>query len=237
MSLLSVRKLKVAYGRAVALRDISLNVEARTIVTLLGANGAGKTTALATIAGLIRPLAGTIQFEGIELTRMAAWEIVEAGLSLVPEHRQLFPEMTVDENLVMGAYTRGSRQDAVRRLPEIFDLFPELTVKRKQRASTLSGGQQQMLAIGRALMSRPRMLLLDEPSLGLAPKIIDRILDVIQAIHRSGVAVLLVEQNAYRTLPISDYSYVLDEGSIPVQGPAAQLLTDERIKHSYLGTL
>jgi branched-chain amino acid transport system ATP-binding protein len=237
LSLLSVRKLKVAYGRAVALRDISLNVEARTIVTLLGANGAGKTTALATIAGLIRPLAGTIQFEGIELTRMAAWEIVEAGLSLVPEHRQLFPEMTVDENLVMGAYTRGSRQDAVRRLPEIFDLFPELTVKRKQRASTLSGGQQQMLAIGRALMSRPRMLLLDEPSLGLAPKIIDRILDVIQAIHRSGVAVLLVEQNAYRTLPISDYSYVLDEGNIPVQGPAAQLLTDERIKHSYLGTL
>lgn len=237
MSMLSLSNVSVAYDRALALRDCSIEVQAGTIVTLLGANGAGKTTALHSIAGLVRANAGQIRFDGLDIARSKPSEIVRAGLALVPERRELFPEMTVEENLIMGCFVRGLTRKTKQTISEVYDLFPELVSKRNEAAILLSGGQQQMLAIGRALMAKPRMLMLDEPSLGLAPKLIDRILGTISTVHRSGVTILLVEQNAYRTLPISNYSYVLEDGAVAVQGISTELMTDSRIQESYLGTL
>jgi len=234
--MLKVEGLTVAYGPVYALRDCSLEVPTGTIVTLLGANGAGKTTLLHAVTGLVKPIAGTITFDGRRLgSRPDA--TVRAGLSLVPEHRQLFPTMTVEENLRLGAYSRDMRAGATQRIEEILALFPELVPLRQTLAAMLSGGQQQMLAIGRALMAEPRLLLLDEPSLGLAPRLVDRVLDALKEINARGVTILLIEQNAFRTLPLSDTTYVLDTGRIVIAGPSSALIDDPRIRSSYLGTL
>jgi branched-chain amino acid transport system ATP-binding protein len=232
--MLSVSEISVRYGYMEALRSCSLDVPAGAIVTLLGANGAGKTTTLHTIAGLLRPHAGTITFEGKRISSCRPSEIVRLGLSLVPEHRQLFPAMTVVENLRLGAYSRGMTMDGV---DDVFVLFPELSSLRDSPAAMLSGGQQQMLAIGRALMARPRLLLLDEPSLGLAPLLVDRVLAALREINARGVAMLLVEQNAYRALPLSQTTYVLENGAIVLHGPSRDLMNDARVRSSYLGTL
>jgi branched-chain amino acid transport system ATP-binding protein len=231
--MLSVRELSVSYGHVDALRGCSLEVPAGAIVTLLGANGAGKTTVLHAIAGLVKPGAGTITFEGRPLPRDPA-AVVRLGISLVPEHRQLFPAMTVAENLRLGAYTRGMADGG---FDDVFALFPELALLRDSAAAMLSGGQQQMLAIGRALMARPRLLLLDEPSLGLAPLLVDRVLAALRRINERGVTMLLVEQNAFRALPLSQTTYVLESGRIVLHGASSDLINDARVQNSYLGTL
>ena len=235
--MLRVENLSVAYGPVQAVRSCSLSVPAGSIVTLLGANGAGKTTLLNTVAGFVRPRRGTVVFAGKAVSGWAPDRLVREGLSLVPEHRQLFPEMTVDENLLMGRYIHGFGVSSRRTTEEVFELFPELAEKRTSLAAMLSGGQQQMLAIGRGLMAKPKLLLLDEPSLGLAPRMIDRILDAIVAINRTGVTILLVEQNAHKTLPLSSYSYVLENGAVTVEGPSRDLINDPKIAESYLGTI
>jgi branched-chain amino acid transport system ATP-binding protein len=232
--MLSVDDISVRYGHVDALRSCSLEVPAGAIVTLLGANGAGKTTTLHAIAGLLKPRAGAITFDGKRISSRSPSEIVRLGLSLVPEHRQLFPAMTVVENLRLGAYTRGMTTYG---LDEVFALFPELTALRDSPAAMLSGGQQQMLAIGRALMAQPRLLLLDEPSLGLAPLLVDRVLSALREINARGVTILLVEQNAYRVLPLSQTTYVLENGTIVLHGPSRELMNDARVRNSYLGTL
>jgi branched-chain amino acid transport system ATP-binding protein len=235
--MLSISGLSVAYGNVVALRDCSLEVPEGKIVTLLGANGAGKTTTLNAIAGLLKLRSGTITFEGRRISGRSPSEIVKLGISLVPEHRQLFPAMTVDENLLLGAYTLGMGRPALKERDRIFALFPELLPLREAPAAMLSGGQQQMLAIGRGLMSQPRLLLLDEPSLGLAPLMVDRVLATLQQINAAGLTILLVEQNAYRTLPLSYTSYVLENGEVVLHGLSSDMMRDSRVRDSYLGTL
>jgi branched-chain amino acid transport system ATP-binding protein len=232
--MLSVRELSVSYGHVDALRGCSLDVPAGAIVSLLGANGAGKTTVLHAIAGLVKPGAGTITFEGRRLSARDPADVVRLGISLVPEHRQLFPAMTVAENLRLGAYTREMADGG---FDDVFALFPELMPLRDSAAAMLSGGQQQMLAIGRALMARPRLLLLDEPSLGLAPLLVDRVLAALRRINERGVTMLLVEQNAFRALPLSQTTYVLESGRIVLHGASSDLINDARVQNSYLGTL
>jgi branched-chain amino acid transport system ATP-binding protein len=232
--MLSVDDVSVRYGHVEALRKCSLEVPAGTIVTLLGANGAGKTTTLHAIAGLLKPYAGAITFDGKRISSRTPSQIVRMGLALVPEHRQLFPAMTVHENLRQGAYTRRMSTQG---LDDVLALFPELAELRDSPAAMLSGGQQQMLAIGRALMARPRLLLLDEPSLGLAPLLVDRVLAALGEINARGATILLVEQNAYRVLPLSQTTYVLENGEIVLHGPSRELMGDARVQDSYLGTL
>ena len=232
--MLAVDDISVSYGHVDALRGCSLAVPEGTIVTLLGANGAGKTTALHAIAGIVRVRSGTITFDGKRISGLDPAAVVRLGVSLVPEHRQLFPAMTVQENLLLGAYTRGMARDG---LDAVYALFPELTPLRDSAAAMLSGGQQQMLAIGRGLMARPRLLLLDEPSLGLAPMLVDRVLAALQKINAGGVTILLVEQNAYRALPLSQTTYVLENGEIAIHGLSRDLMNDARVQNSYLGTL
>jgi branched-chain amino acid transport system ATP-binding protein len=235
--MLEVSGVSVAYGAIYGLRDCSLHVPEGTIVTLLGANGAGKTTMLNAIAGLLPLASGSIAFDGRRISGCSAPDIVRRGISLVPEHRQLFPAMSVDENLLMGAYTRGMGRSAIEVRERILALFPELSPLRHMPAAMLSGGQQQMLAIGRGLMSQPRLLLLDEPSLGLAPMMVDRVLDALRQINERGVSILLVEQNAYRTLPLSHTTYVLENGAVVLHGRSRDLISDPRVRDSYLGTL
>jgi branched-chain amino acid transport system ATP-binding protein len=235
--MLRIDGLSVAYDHVLALRDCSLDVPQGGIVTLLGANGAGKTTMLHAIAGLVRARSGTIAFDGEPITGRAPAAIVRLGISLVPEHRQLFSEMTVEQNLVMGAYSRAAGRQINEDIAAIFELFSELAAFRQAPAAMLSGGQQQMLAIGRALMARPRLLLLDEPSLGLAPLLVDRVLTALQDINRRGVTILLVEQNALRAMPLSEWTFVLENGRIVLHGPSRDLINDHRIQASYLGTL
>jgi len=235
--MLRLENVSVAYGAVVALRSCSIEVPSGGIVTLLGANGAGKTTALHAITGFARARAGTITWEGRSIAGLAPDRVVRAGISLVPEHRQLFPDMTVEENLVMGCFVHGLNARARIAIEQAFTLFPELADKRQAHAAMLSGGQQQMLAIGRALMALPRLLLLDEPSLGLAPLMVDRILAAIRTINQGGVTVLLVEQNAYRTLPMSTFSYVLENGRVVLSGRGRDLMIDPKVKASYLGML
>ena len=235
--MLRVEGLHVAYGPVQALRGCALAVPEGGLVTLLGANGAGKTTLLHAVAGFLRPRRGRIVLTGRDVAGRAPDHLVRSGLVLVPEHRQLFPGMSVDENLVMGRYVHGFGPASRGRIAEVYDLFPELVPKRAAPAGMLSGGQQQMLAIGRGLMAEPRLLLLDEPSLGLAPLMIDRILDAIVAINRAGVTILLVEQNAHKTLPISSYAYVLENGTVAVEGPGADLVADPKIAEAYLGAI
>jgi branched-chain amino acid transport system ATP-binding protein len=232
--MLTVERVWVSYGKRRALDDVSLDVAAGEIVTLLGANGAGKSTALRAISGLVRPARGRILFEGRDISRLAADEIVAAGVGHVPEGREIFPAFTVEENLLVGGH-RVARAALASRLDAAFALFPVLTERRRQRAGTLSGGEQQMLAIARALMSGPRLLLLDEPSLGLAPLLAREIFGVIGRINDSGVTVLLVEQNARRALRLARRGYVLETGRIVAAGTAVALAEDEAIRRAYLG--
>jgi branched-chain amino acid transport system ATP-binding protein len=234
-SLLKVEGLETYYGNIQALKGISFDVPEGTIVTLLGANGAGKSTTLKSVSGLVPSHRGTVTLMGRRIERLLAEQIVRLGMSHVPEGRQLFPELTVLENLKMGAYTRRDKQEIQHSLERVYEHFPILAERRTQLAGTLSGGEQQMLAIGRALMSHPKLLLLDEPSLGLAPMLVEEIFRIIREIHASGTTVLLVEQNANKALSIADYGYVLETGSIVLTGASQQLLRDDHVRRSYLG--
>ena len=233
-TILKVDDINVYYGSIHAIKGISFEVEEGEVVTLIGANGAGKSTTLNTISGLLRSKTGSIEFMGQSLAKVPSHKIVERGLALVPEGRRIFLQMTVQENLEMGAFTQKggeTQQD----LEKIYALFPRLKERLKQMAGTLSGGEQQMLAMGRALMSTPKMLLLDEPSMGLAPILVDEIFSIIQAVNKSGVTVLLVEQNAAKALEIADYSYVLSTGSVVGAGEARSMLSDASVRSAYLG--
>ena len=235
--LLSVDGIQTCYGTFQALRDVSLEVDAGEVVTILGANGAGKTTLLRTISGLVSPASGSMHFDGERLDGVAPDVIVKRGISHCPEGRMLFPEMTVQKNLELGAYVRRKKRSLVEAAKnEVFELFPRLKERRKQAAGTMSGGEQQMLAIGRALMSGPRLLMLDEPSLGLAPLVVMNIMDTLLEIKKRGTAILLVEQNAAESLRISDRGYVLETGRVVLSGAREGLMNDEKVKQSYLGT-
>ncbi|MFL6108812.1 MAG: ABC transporter ATP-binding protein [Marmoricola sp.] len=235
--LLEVEGLCVNYGHIEAIRDISFTVEEGTVATLIGANGAGKTTTLKTLSGLRKVRAGTVKFEGTDITHMPPYERVLLGISQSPEGRGCFPGMTVLENLDMGAYVRNDRKTAAYQadLDRVFDLFPRLKEREKQAAGSMSGGEQQMLAIGRALMAKPRLVLLDEPSMGLAPKLIKQIFTIITEINKQGTTVLLVEQNAAQALKRADTAHVLETGEIVKSGTGAQLAGDDSIKAAYLG--
>jgi branched-chain amino acid transport system ATP-binding protein len=235
MALLEVEGLVARYGRITALQGIALTIEAGEIVTLLGANGAGKTTTLRTISGLMASAAGRVRFDGVDITKLPAERIVRAGIGHAPEGRRVFPRMTVRENLFLGAYTRSAKHEIADDTERILTTFPRLRERLDQRAATLSGGEQQMLAIGRALMSRPRLLLLDEPSLGLAPLLIQTIFEVIADIRSRGTAVLLVEQNARAALAVASRGYVLELGRIALAGTSAELLADDAVAAAYLG--
>ncbi len=235
-ALLQVDDLVTQYGPVVALHGISFRVPEGQIVTLLGANGAGKTTTLRSISGLLRATRGQILFDGKPLHRMSPEQIVRAGVVQSPEGRQIFADLTVDENLEMGAYTRRDRAGIARDKQRVCEYFPVLGQRRSQPAGTLSGGEQQMLAIGRALMARPRLLLLDEPSLGLAPLIVREIFEIVQTINRDeGITVLLVEQDVALALHVAHYGYVLTTGTVALHGPSDQLRADESVRRSYLG--
>jgi branched-chain amino acid transport system ATP-binding protein len=234
--LLSIRSLSVAYGGLIALRDVSLEVAQGQLVTVVGANGAGKTTLFKTISGTVAPLAGEIVYEGRNLLAVPPAERAQLGIAHVPEGRQVFASMTVTENLEMGAYTRNGRARRDELLPAILELFPVLAGRRNQLAGTLSGGEQQMLAIGRGLASAPRLLMLDEPSMGLAPTIVDGIFERIKQVHREhGLTVLLVEQRATEALESCDRGYVLETGRVVLEGPRDTLMSDARVKRAYLG--
>jgi len=235
--MLRLEGVAASYGSIRALHDVSLEVPEGAIVTVLGANGAGKTTTLRAITGLVRPARGAIVYEGRRIDGLAPDRIVRLGISMVPERREIFSEMTVHENLVMGAYTRRDRAAVADDLDRVVGLFPDLKERRGQTAGALSGGQQQMLAIGRALMRRPRLMLLDEPTLGLAPLLVQRIFGAIVEINRGGVTVLLVEQNAHRALPLSSFGYVLETGRVVLSGESRALAADPRVRQSYLGEI
>jgi len=234
--LLRIDDLHIRYGAVEALKGVSLSLEEGEIVTVLGANGAGKSTLLRAISGLAHPQGGDILFQGESLRKVPAFDIVLKGISHAPEGRKVFPTLTVQENLALGAFSRRRLKAEVAEARErVFGLFPLLEERRAQLAGTLSGGEQQMLAIGRALMSTPSILLLDEPSLGLAPILVKQIFDIIQAINRQGVAILLVEQNAHQALALAGRGYVLETGRISAQGSSAELQSDSRIQEAYLG--
>jgi branched-chain amino acid transport system ATP-binding protein len=233
--LLTLDGVETFYGSIQALKGISFKVQERSIVTLLGANGAGKSTTLKAISGLVPPARGTISFRGRRIDTLPSEAIVRLGISHVPEGRELFPELTVLENLSMGAYARSDTRAIQRTLERVHACFPILAERRAQLAGTLSGGEQQMLAIGRALMAEPVLMLLDEPSLGLAPMLVEEIFGIIRQIHASGTTVLLVEQNANKALSIADYGYVLETGTIALAGDSQQLLRDDRVRRAYLG--
>ena len=233
--MLKVRDLSVQYGKIRAVRNIDLDIGKGEIVSLIGANGAGKSTTLRALSGLIRPAGGSVEFEGRQVLGWSARAIVEAGISHCPEGRQIFPRMTVWENLELGAYTRRDKQNLPGEYEKIFGYFPVLAERRSQLGGTLSGGEQQMLAIGRALMAKPKLLLLDEPSLGLAPLLVEKIFEIIRDINREGVTVLLIEQNAWQALNISHRGYVLETGAVATAGPAADLLHNDHVRKAYLG--
>ena len=233
--MLEVRDLAVSYGGIRALRGVSVKVDEGRVVTLVGSNGAGKSTLLRTVCGLVRPQSGSVLFGGRELAGWPTHKVIKRGLSLVPEGRRVFANLSVMENLSMGAYNRPRDAEYRADLDRVFGLFPRLKERLKQAAGTLSGGEQQMLALGRGLMSRPRLLLLDEPSLGLAPVLVDEVFDVIVRIRQAGVTILLVEQNAAAALDVADWGYVLAGGRIVIEGERRKLLDDERVRDAYLG--
>ena len=235
MSLLALAGVEVAYGDLPALRGIDLVVEAGEILSVVGANGAGKTTMLRAISGLLRPRAGEILLEGARLDRLPCHAVVESGVVQVPEGRKIFPGLTVLENLELGAYPRAARGHRRDSLARALGLFPILAERRRQIAGTMSGGQQQMLAIARALMARPRLLMLDEPSLGLAPRIVEEIFAIVAEINRAGTTVLLVEQNTRQALALSGRGYVLENGRVVLAGPGRELLDNEHVQRAYLG--
>ena len=235
MSLLKVTDLKVNYGGIEALKGISFAVKEGEIVTLIGANGAGKSTSLRCISGLVPVKGGAIEFAGEDITGMDPQKIVSRGIAMVPEGRRVFPNLTVVENLKIGAYLRKDEAGIRKDMDHVYDLFPRLKEREKQVAGTLSGGEQQMLAMGRALMSRPKLLMLDEPSMGLAPILVEQIFKIIQTLHEAGTTILLVEQNAQAALSIADRGYVLETGKIVTSGTGTELLASPEIKKAYLG--
>ena len=233
--MLRIDSLGAGYGRAEALHEVSLRVDSGEIVTILGPNGAGKTTLVNAIAGVLRAWDGSVSFDGVELTALPPHRVIDQGVALVPEGRRIFPKMTVTENLDMGSYPASAREGRDAALDSVYEIFPRLEERQRQVAGTLSGGEQQMLAIGRALMARPRLLLLDEPSLGLAPIIVESIFEVLREVNATGVSILLVEQNAVEALDIAARGYVLEEGTVVGEGTAAELEQDERLRQAYLG--
>lgn len=235
MAMLSIKDLSVYYGVIQAIKGISFDVNAGEVIALIGANGAGKTTILHTITGLVSAKAGSIEFEGKDLTKIPAHKIVSLGMAHVPEGRRIFAELTVFENLKMGAYTRKDKKEIEDTITMIYKRFPRLEERKNQIAGTLSGGEQQMLAMGRALMSHPRIILMDEPSMGLSPLFVSEIFDIIKEISKSGTTVLLVEQNAKKALSIANRAYVLETGKIVLSGDAKELMNDDSVKKAYLG--
>lgn len=235
MAMLEVKGLQVYYGVIQALKDVSFEVNQGEVIALIGANGAGKTTTLHTVTGLLPSKAGSIIFEGVDITKMPAHKIVEMGIAHVPEGRRVFSQLSVYENLIMGAYTRKDKKEIAENLEKVYQRFPRLKERKTQRAGTLSGGEQQMLAMGRALMSNPKMIVMDEPSMGLSPIFVNEIFDIIEKVSASGTTVLLVEQNAKKALSIADRAYVLETGKIVLSGDAKVLMNDDSIKKAYLG--
>lgn len=235
MAMLEVKDLQVYYGMIQAIKGISFEVNQGEVIALIGANGAGKTTTLHTVTGLISPKSGQVLFEGKDITKTPAHKIVSMGMAHVPEGRRVFAELSVYENLRMGAYTRKDKAEIEETLKSAYKRFPRLQERKNQMAGTLSGGEQQMLAMGRALMSKPRIILMDEPSMGLSPIMVNEIFDIIRAVSESGTTVLLVEQNAKKALSIADRAYVLETGKIVLSGDAKELLEDDSIKKAYLG--
>ena len=233
--MLEVKGLVVAYGRVNAVKGIDFAVDEGQIVTLLGTNGAGKSTTLRTVSGLLKPVSGEIWFEGERLDGLAAHKIVERGIAQSPEGRRLFRQMSVEDNLKLGAFTRKDAAGVKSDMDRVYDLFPVLGSRRTEKAGLFSGGEQQMLAIGRAMMSRPRLLMLDEPSMGLSPLMMQLIMSTIKALRSEGITILLVEQNAAAALKLSDRAYVLEVGQITLEGTGQQLLGDDRVKRAYLG--
>lgn len=234
--MLNIKDLKVNYGSVQALKGISLEVKEGEIVTIIGSNGAGKSSLLKTISGLILPKEGSVTFEGREITKLSPDKIVSFGISHVPEGRKIFTDMTVMENLIIGAYQRKNKDDIKKDMEELYSLFPILDERKHQVAGTLSGGEQQMLAIGRALISKPKLIILDEPSLGLAPIIVEKVFDFIEKIRQTGITILLVEQNANLALKASERAYVMETGEIKFSGNSKELLKDEKIVEAYLGS-
>jgi branched-chain amino acid transport system ATP-binding protein len=235
--LLELDAIHAFYGKIEALKGVSLRVKERSIVSLLGANGAGKTTVVRTIVGLHRSCDNDIQFDNQPIGNVPSHRIVSLGISMVPERRELFPDMSVLDNLEIGAYTRRNRQEVRQALDWTYGLFPVLAERRKQRAGALSGGQQQMLAIGRSLMSRPRLLLLDEPTLGLAPLLVKQIFGILRDLNQHGITIMLIEQNANQALKLAEYGYILENGRIVLEGESAILMNDENVRRSYLGAI
>ena len=234
-TLLKVKGLKVAYGGIEAVKGVDLEVHKGELVTLIGSNGAGKTSTMKAITGSLPLLGGEIEYLGRSIRGLGAWDLVRDGLAMVPEGRGVFTRMTITENLLMGAYIRSDKAEIALDVDKVFALFPRLKERRDQLAGTMSGGEQQMLAMGRALMSRPKVLLLDEPSMGLSPIMVDKIFEVVQDVYAQGVTVLLVEQNASRALKIADRAYVMESGLLTMTGPARDLLADPRVRAAYLG--
>ena len=235
MAMLEVKDLEVYYGVIQAIKGISFHVDKGEIIALIGANGAGKTTTLHTVTGLISPKNGHVLFEGKDITKIPAHKIVSMGMAHVPEGRRVFADFTVYQNLKMGAFTRNDKKEVEETLQMVYERFPRLEERRNQLAGTLSGGEQQMLAMGRALMSHPKLIVMDEPSMGLSPILVNEIFDIIQSVSASGTTVLLVEQNAKKALSIADRAYVLETGNFVLSGNARDLMNDESVKKAYLG--
>lgn len=235
MSMLEVKDLKVYYGMIQAIKGVSFHVDEGEVIALIGANGAGKTTILHTISGLLTPKEGTVTFEGTDIVKIPGHKIVSMGMAHVPEGRRVFAQLSVLQNLKMGAYTRKDKAETAQTLKTVFQRFPRLEERQNQMAGTLSGGEQQMLAMGRALMSHPKIILMDEPSMGLSPIFVNEIFDIIEEVSNSGTTVLLVEQNAKKALSIADRAYVLETGKIVLEGKAQDLLNNDSIKKAYLG--
>lgn len=233
--MLRLENVSAGYGATTILQNIALDVSAGEVVTIIGANGAGKTTTLRTIAGLLKPSGGSITFEGEDITKLAGHEIVELGITLIPEGRQLFPDMTVKENLLMGAYRKQARSKQNDTLEEVLNLFPRVKERLEQKTVSLSGGEQQMVAIARGMMARPKLLMFDEPSLGLAPIIVAQVFEVVKTVASTGATVLLVEQNVFNTLKTADRGYVLENGGIVLADTAEKLLVNDHVRQAYLG--
>ena len=233
--MLKVENLVVSYGMIEAIKGLSFEVNDGEIVTLIGANGAGKTTTMQTISGLLKPVSGSITLDGVELTKVPAHKIVSLGLAQVPERRRVFTQQSVEDNLLLGAYTRKDKEEIQKDLEEVYEWFPRLNERRKQLAGTLSGGEQQMLAMGSALMAKPKIMLLDEPSMGLSPLLVKEIFHIIEEINKKGTTIFLVEQNAKMALAIANRAYVLETGKITLEGTGAELSNDARVQKAYLG--
>jgi branched-chain amino acid transport system ATP-binding protein len=235
MSMLKLRDVTAGYGKSEVLRGVSLDVHAGEVVTLVGANGAGKSTTLKTLCGIVKARSGSIEFDGVKLQGRSAHEIVELGITMIPEGRQLFPFLTVEENLLMGAFKKSARKLKLERLEEVLNIFPRVQERLNQLAGSLSGGEQQMVAIARGIMADPRLLIFDEPSLGLSPLLVEQMFDVVRMVAKRGTTVLLVEQNVFHTLQLADRGYVLENGLVTLSGTGKELLSNPHVRRAYLG--